>query len=377
MKKPPVIWLNAIVLLALPAFSIILIPAYAFMNGYDAFEWSMFFLFLVLTGLGITAGYHRLWSHRSYEAHPVVRVFLAFLGACGLQNSILIWSSDHRRHHKYVDDNEKDPYSAKKGFWYSHMGWILRDYHRGEKDFSNVKDLQRDPVVMWQHRNYLMLALLGNSVLLIFIGWLHGDLWGVFLLAGLFRIILNHHFTFFINSLAHIIGKQSYSEKNSSRDNMVLAFLTYGEGYHNYHHCFQCDYRNGIKWFHFDPTKWFIWGLSYIGLTSKLRKTPKIRIEKARLRMQYLRTVQCLEQGFAPANLKLSLEDSYVQFQEALVAFSKFKKEWVQLKKAEFQEKWEKTQLKMQYLELKAELRVQKQKWRMLYSMLSRSKEFG
>ncbi len=115
----------------------------------------MFFLFAC--GISITAGYHRLWSHRAYGAHWSVRLFFMIFGAMALQNSILIWGSQHRTHHRFVDDVDKDPYSAKRGFWFSHMGWILRNYPSGRNDFTNARDLERDPIVMFQHRYYLPL----------------------------------------------------------------------------------------------------------------------------------------------------------------------------------------------------------------------------
>ena len=366
MEKPPILWLNVLVVVILPIFTLLLVPLYGLVIGYNWVEWCVFAFFMVATGLSITAGYHRLWSHRTYEAHVLVRLFFAIFGACGLQNSILAWSSDHRRHHKYVDDRDRDPYSIKRGFWFAHMGWILRDYQGDKIDFSNVKDLQRDPIVRWQHRHYLLIALLSNSALLMAIGWMNGQLWGAFLLAGLLRIVLNHHFTFFINSLAHFMGKQPYSDKNTSKDNYIMAFLTYGEGYHNYHHSFQYDYRNGVRWYHFDPAKWVIGCLAWLGLAHSLRRPSKVQIEKARVKMQFKRAMQKLESQGTAESLQCKLEEAYQQFQDALEAWSKFKKEWVKHKKQALKANWERTNLKIQYTELKYELRLQRQKWRLL-----------
>ena len=111
---------------------------------------------------------------------------------------------------------------------------------------------------MWQHKHYLALVILMNIGLPAFLGWLNGDIISMVLLAGLLRLVVVHHCTFFINSLAHIWGKQPYTNKNTARDNAFLALLTYGEGYHNFHHIFENDYRNGIKWWDYDPTKWLI-----------------------------------------------------------------------------------------------------------------------
>jgi stearoyl-CoA desaturase (Delta-9 desaturase) len=279
-------WLNTIVLFSTPLLALFFVP-YHWINhgGFTAFEWGCFAFFMFATGTGITAGYHRLWSHNAYKAHVLVRLWYAYWGGCATQNSIIKWSADHRRHHKFVDDKVKDPYAATKGFWWAHMGWILKT--EGPIDMSNVKDLEKDWVVVWQEKLYLFLVLLSNVLVPLGLGWLYNvytgtnqSIYGVLILAGLFRFVLNHHFTFFINSACHFFGNQPYSSKDTSRDNFILALFTYGEGYHNYHHSFQVDYRNGIRWYHYDPTKWVTKALSYVGLTSNLKKMPDCQIEK-------------------------------------------------------------------------------------------------
>ena len=371
MGKPRILWLNFLILTLTPLTAVTMIPYYAWRIGFDLFDWIVFGLFMIMTGLSITGGYHRLWSHKSYNAHWLMRLFYAVWGACGLQNSILHWSSDHRRHHKYVDQNDKDPYSAGRGFWYSHMGWILRDYESGKEDFSNVKDLLRDPIVVWQHKYYLQLAVITNVGFPLILGWIHGEFLGVFLLATILRIVLNHHFTFFINSLAHIWGSQPFSNANSSRDNFFLAFLTYGEGYHNYHHKFQYDYRNGVKWWQFDPTKWLIKTLSWVHLTSHLKMTTKLQIEKARLTMQFHEAMGKLEHLQEADQWRQKLEEGYQQFVLALEEWSRFQQEWYQEKKREFQEKLEKVDLLDRYAELQYNLKLQQQKWRILTTQIA------
>jgi stearoyl-CoA desaturase (delta-9 desaturase) len=200
--KPPLIKTNVVVFVALPLAALLLVPAWGVYHGYDAFQWLWALAFLYLNGLSITGGYHRLWAHRTFEASPALKWFFALWGAGALQNSILIWASDHRRHHRHVDDNEKDPYSAGRGLWFSHMGWMLREYDTNEKDFANAQDLQRDPVVMWQDRHYVALTTFMNLGLPLALGFWHGDIIGTVLLVGLLRLVVNHHFTFFINSLA-------------------------------------------------------------------------------------------------------------------------------------------------------------------------------
>lgn len=286
MKKPAIIWLNVSIFSITGLIALLGVPFYAYTVGFDLFTLVATFFALGFCGLSITAGYHRLWAHKTYQAHPIIEFIFAIGGAFALQNSILHWSSDHRVHHKHVDDNDKDPYSAKMGFWHSHIGWMLRDYQASQySDYNNARDLQRNKIVMWQHRNYLALALATNLGIPLVLGLFHGEMLAMFLSVGVLRLVLNHHSTFFINSLAHLWGEQPYTDKNTARDNGILAFFTYGEGYHNFHHIFESDYRNGIKWWHYDPTKWLIKACSYIKLTSNLKVSPEIRIEKARADM--------------------------------------------------------------------------------------------
>ena len=133
-EKASINWTNMVLFSTTPIIAIFVVPLYGYHYGYDTFEWLVFIYLMVFCGMSITAGYHRLWSHKTYHAHPILRIIFALGGACALQNDILHWVSDHRRHHQFVDNNERDPYSAKRGFWFSHIGWILRDYQSGQED---------------------------------------------------------------------------------------------------------------------------------------------------------------------------------------------------------------------------------------------------
>ena len=285
--KAPINWPATLVLTLTPLLALILIPWYSWNYDFSTAAWVSFFIIFPLNGLSITAGYHRLWAHRAYEASWPVRFVLMIFGTMAVQNSILFWSAGHRNHHRFVDDVDLDPYSAKRGFWFSHMGWMLRDYPSGHLDYKNVPDLKKDKMVMFQHKHYTLLAVLTNFGIPLAIGYMSGDVWGVFLLAGLLRLVISHHFTFFINSWAHISDSQPYTDQNTARDNPVMALFTWGEGYHNFHHIFQYDYRNGVKWWHYDPTKWLIYGMSKLGLARKLRRIPRFIIEKAEVEMKF------------------------------------------------------------------------------------------
>jgi stearoyl-CoA desaturase (delta-9 desaturase) len=319
--------------------------------------------------LSITAGYHRLWSHRAYQASSVMRLIFAVGGAFAVQNSALHWCSDHRVHHKHVDENDIDPYSAKRGFWYSHIGWMLREYqaHRYH-DYKNVRDLQRDPIVMWQHKHYLLLVLLTNFGIPLLFGFISGNLIGSLLLIGFLRLVLSHHLTFCINSLAHMWGKQPYNDENTAKDNPVVALLTFGEGYHNFHHAFQADYRNAIKWWQFDPTKWLIKLMSWIGLANNLNKTPDEKIQKSIVAQQYNKTQNYLMSLSIPDKeiILNSLHYEYEQLQLKMEAFYQARKKWIAVTKTQMIENVEKSRISQDYKQLKQNWLAQQKAWQLL-----------
>lgn len=364
MTKPKLIITNVLVFSITALVALVGVPLEAFYNGFDGVEIAACIFLIYFSGMSITAGYHRLWSHKSYEANGVVRFILALGGAMALQNSILHWASDHRVHHKFVDQNGKDPYSAKRGFFFSHIGWMLREYedHRYD-DYANCRDLQKDKVVMWQHNHYVPITLGVNFGIPIFLGWLNGDILGMLLLAGVFRLVAVHHTTFFINSLAHIWGKQPYTDKNTARDNGILAFFTFGEGYHNYHHIFEYDYRNGIKWWHFDPTKWVIKGLSFFGLTKNLRRCPEERIEKARMAMMLLKTQEKASRLPNGDEVLAKIQHEYDLLVAKMGEYYATKKRLMEARRNRLIKSYEGLELAYKYKELKASMRLQKQKW--------------
>ena len=235
---------------------------------------------LALSGLSITGGYHRLFAHRSYTAAGPLRLLYLLFGAAAVQNSALAWAADHRAHHSDTD-GAGDPYNIRRGFWWAHLGWVFfRAPARDDR--LATRDLLGDRLVRFQHRHYVVLALVFGAALPALLGTLWGDPLGALLVAGFLRLVIQWHLTFSINSIAHWIGRQPYSTVTSARDSFVTALLSFGEGYHNFHHRFQADYRNGVRWYHFDPTKWFVWSLSRMGVTSDLTRTPAAAILRAR-----------------------------------------------------------------------------------------------
>jgi stearoyl-CoA desaturase (Delta-9 desaturase) len=233
-------------------------------------------------GISICAGYHRFFSHKTYEASPLVQWFYAFFGAMAAQNSILWWSSSHRVHHKYAD-KDWDPYNIRRGFWWAHMFWIFFRNEERDDTFANSPDLKANRIVMWQHRWHKEILILGGFGLPTLIGAAFGDPIAGLLWGGFTRIVVIHHTTFFVNSLAHTLGKPEFNAEASARDNWLVALVTLGEGYHSFHHRFPSDFRNGIRWYQWDPAKWWIGGLHYVGLAKGLLATPLPQIEQARM----------------------------------------------------------------------------------------------
>jgi stearoyl-CoA desaturase (delta-9 desaturase) len=366
VENAPYNWVTTIVFTLTPLAALILVPWWGFTHGYSLAAWILFPVMMFASGMSITAGYHRMWAHRAYQAHWAVRLVYMIFGSMALQNSILIWASQHRTHHRFVDDVDRDPYSAKRGFWFSHIGWILRNYPSGEPDFTNAKDLQRDPMVMFQHRYYVPLAVGLNFALPLAIGFAVGDPLGVFLLAGLLRLVVNHHFTFFINSLAHMWGSQPYTDENSARDNGALALITYGEGYHNFHHIFQNDYRNGVRWWQYDPSKWLIATLSGLGLASDLKRVPDMWIQRAQVAMQFKRMERALERKRAHdehfERLKARVGEEAAAFRKALEEWARVRDEWVGDRKRRLLLKWEEASFRSRLREIEYRLRMQRRR---------------
>jgi stearoyl-CoA desaturase (Delta-9 desaturase) len=210
-----------------------------------------------------------------------VQALYAFFGAMAAENSILWWSLSHRVHHKHVD-HDWDPYNIKRGFWWAHILWIF--YKNPEaSNFENSPDLMKNPIVMWQHRWHKVILIVAGFGLPTAIGALFGNPIAGLLWGGFLRIFLIHHTTFFVNSLAHSLGTPKYNAEVSARDNWMVAMLTLGEGYHSFHHRFPADFRNGIRWYQWDPTKWLIATLRWLGLASDLRSATPPQIERARL----------------------------------------------------------------------------------------------
>ncbi|OOQ87796.1 Acyl-CoA desaturase [Penicillium brasilianum] len=305
-------WVNTTLILIIPVLGCL--AAFYTRLQVPTAIWAIVYYFW--TGLGITAGYHRLWAHRSYEASLPLKIFLACVGGGAIQGSIRWWSSKHRAHHRWTDTN-KDPYSVHKGVWYSHFMWMALKQNPKDKGRTDISDLNQDPVVVWQHKHYGFFILAFGMLFPMMVaglGW--GDWYGGLIYAGILRWFFVQQATFCVNSLAHWLGEQPFDDRNSPRDHVVTALVTLGEGYHNFHHEFPSDYRNAIEWWQYDPTKWSIWMWKQLGLASNLKQFRANEIEKGRVQQLQKKIDQKrakLDWGIPLAQLPVFTWDEFVQ----------------------------------------------------------------
>lgn len=239
------------------------------------FSWSALgvtlFLHWLLGSIGICLGYHRLLSHRSFQVPQWLEYAIAFIGALALQGGPIFWVAGHRLHHAFTEDEDKDPYSARRGFWWSHMLWLFYP-HAEFFDYEQYKrfapDLERDPFYRWLNRNFLLLQIPLGLLLYALGGWSF-VIWGMFV-----RAVLLWHSTWFINSVTHMWGYRTFDTKDNSRNLWWAAILTYGEGWHNNHHAHPNVAKAGWRWWEVDITWWSIWLLKTLGLAQKVVMPP-------------------------------------------------------------------------------------------------------
>lgn len=317
-------WVSIIYLLSIPTLSLVFLP-WAIKNSVFTLPIIIYaIIHYSIDCLSITVGYHRLISHKAYEAHPVVKAIMLFTGAGAVQNSALVWSVDHRVHHREVD-TDNDPYSINKGFWYAHFLWMFEK----PKPIIVEKlppDLRKDKLVMFQHNYYLPIAIVSGFIIPMFAGYfLVGSMLTGLYVGAVLRLLFSGHCTFAINSFAHMIGTRPYSTYCTARDNWFLSILTFGEGYHNYHHRFQADYRNGLVWYAWDPSKWIIYGLSKLGLTNNLIRMSEAKVRLAKMEVDEMKLQQ---KGFDVATLvkqRMELLNVHQKIEALKVEVEKFK----------------------------------------------------
>ncbi len=315
------IWINIIFFSVTTLVAVIGAPLYIHRYGLQPFDFWLMAFYAIASSMGITVGYHRLFAHATFKANRVVQFLLLFFGAAAFEQSALDWSSQHRDHHRFVD-TELDPYSIKKGFFYAHIGWLI--FWKHTIHHENAKDLQANPLIDHQSRYYHAWAIVSGIVLPVLLGCFFSSGLSAFIFAVCVRLTAVYHGTFCINSVCHMFGKATYDIHSTAKDHWLVAYATNGEGYHNFHHRFPSDYRNGVRWHQWDPSKWCIAALSRFHLAWDLRKVSKFKILEARLLADQQRVRNWIDQAKDAASwqhLHRDLEDRYKILRQRLAAW--------------------------------------------------------
>lgn len=274
-KRPKfsIVWRNVIIFAHLHLAAIYGLYLFLFKSLWltDLFACSLIFF----SGLGITAGAHRLWAHKSYKARLPLQILLVFFNTIALQDSIIHWVRDHRIHHKY-SETDADPYNSRRGFFFSHIGWLLIRKHPDIKEKGktiDMSDLREDPVLKFQLRYYVILGPLACFVIPTYIATLWGEtLWNSFFVCSIFRYIYTLNGTWLVNSAAHIWGNKPYDKNIDPAENNTVSWITFGEGFHNFHHTFPWDYKTAeLGGYSLNLTKLFIDIMATIGWAYDLK----------------------------------------------------------------------------------------------------------
>ena len=253
--------------------------------------------FIVMAGLGVTIGYHRMLTHRSFQPNPVVKfIFLAF-GSMAVEGPALEWAATHIKHHAH-SDREGDPHSPVEGFWHAHMGWMFKTTDADPNVYC--RNLVRDPMVVFMSSTFFLWVILSLAIPFAIGGWT-GLLWG-----GLVRIFFTHHITWSVNSVCHTFGKREFETRDRSRNEWIVGLLGFGEGWHNNHHAFPRSAFHGLHWWQFDLSGYVIWTLERVGLVRDVyRVTPAMRARYASKNIE-------VESGAASIDVKMVPENTLV-----------------------------------------------------------------
>lgn len=248
-----------------------------FTGNYKLIDVQLFFGFLILTTLGLSLGFHRQASHKSFQPHPAIRFLFLALGSMAFQAPVTYWVTTHLKHHAFSDRNQ-DPHSpVEKGFWHGHYGWTM-SYDREQANEQYKRFIEHDHMLMFFQHSYLLWLLLAAAICFILGGW-SGLLWG-FVLATL----VSDHLTRFINSWGHLHGNSPFKTNDNSRNNWWLALVTYGDGWHNNHHAFPRSAFHGLRWYEIDISGYIIYGLEALGLAKNVVRIPQSEINKKLIR---------------------------------------------------------------------------------------------
>jgi stearoyl-CoA desaturase (delta-9 desaturase) len=222
------------------------------------------------TALGITVGYHRMLTHRSFEAHPIIRFLFLMFGSMAMEGPALAWASVHIQHHANTDE-EDDPHSPLHGFLHAHLGWFVNGFKANPDVYGRW--LKKDKLVVFMSNTFLLWAVLTFVIPFLLGGWT-GLLWG-----GLVRVFLTTHVTWSVNSICHTFGKRMFETKDQSYNNWVVGLLAFGEGWHNNHHAFPRSAFHGMRWYQFDLSSYVIMAMEKLGWAWNVQRVPEHVLE--------------------------------------------------------------------------------------------------
>ena len=264
---------KSIVLLAVvgPLVATIYAIATLWQKAINATDLTLLLVMYSLVALGVTVGFHRMLTHRSFAAHPVVKFIFLVLGSMALEGPALEWAATHIKHHS-CSDKEGDPHSPVEGFFHAHIGWLFKDRMADPNQYA--KHLQKDPIVVFVSKTFLLWVALSLIIPFAIGGW-SGLLW-----AGLVRIFLTHHVTWSVNSVCHIFGRRDYETNDQSRNEWVVGLLSFGEGWHNNHHAFPRSAFHGLRWWQIDGSGYLIWSLEKLGLAKDVYRISSDQMQK-------------------------------------------------------------------------------------------------
>ncbi|UCM86132.1 MAG: fatty acid desaturase [Rickettsia endosymbiont of Culicoides impunctatus] len=342
-----IVWSIFFVLIIYPIILSCLVIKYYASYKIGLFEISLFIAGYYGSNIAVGVGLHRLWSHHAFKTNKVVEFILVMMSAATFQGPVLSWASNHYKHHTYTD-KDQDPHSPLKfenrilGFLWSHIGWMIIDGSYKSIDRITMVKLGKNKLLRWQLKYYWQTSLFMNTIVPALIGYLIGgtiiSAYAGFLFIGMGRA-LQQHATFCVNSLCHFVGSKKYY-KGTAGDIWWMALFLLGENWHNFHHAFPSDYRNGAKWYHFDVHKWIIYVMSKLGLAWNLEVTPEVRIQakvnetskyliegrKQQLSLLQDKINQLGERIYVKLNelenssisIKVQLQKSFIEIQESL-----------------------------------------------------------
>jgi stearoyl-CoA desaturase (delta-9 desaturase) len=227
-----------------------------------------------LIALGVTVGFHRMLTHRSFKPNPVVKFLLLVLGSMAFEGPAVVWAATHIKHHAQAD-KEGDPHSPVEGFFHAHLGWLFKDRQADPNIYA--KHLVNDPIISFVSKTFLLWAILSLVIPFAIGGWT-GLLW-----AGLVRMFLTHHVTWSVNSVCHVFGKREFETRDQSRNEWVVGLLAFGEGWHNNHHAFPRSAFHGLHWWQFDFSGYLIWTLEKLGLAKDVYRIPPTLLKRQAL----------------------------------------------------------------------------------------------